>query len=105
MKYVLIHGAWHRGELFEEVAAPLRSAGHEVILPTLLGNGIDDPRDVGLDAVIEEIIRYFKHENIEDAVVVGHSYAGMILTALADKIPERIRRLVYWNAFVPNDGD
>jgi len=105
MNYVLIHGAWHRGELFEAVAAPLRDAGHNVFLPTLLGNAINAPRDVGLEAVIDDVIKYFESKNLEDAVVVGHSYAGMILTALADKIPTRIRRLVYWTAFVPNDGE
>ena len=48
MKYVLIHGAWHRGELFEAVAAPVRDAGHEVLLPTLYGNGINDPGTLAL---------------------------------------------------------
>jgi len=105
MKYVLIHGAWHRGELFEAVAAPLRDAGHDVLVPTLYGNGVDDPRDVGLEAVIANMVSYFESNEISDAIVVGHSYAGMILTGLADRIPDRIRRLVYWNAFVPNDGD
>ena len=105
MNYVLIHGAWHRGELFESTAAPLIEAGHTVFLPTLYGNGVDDPRDVGLEAVIEHAISYFEQHDIRDAVVMGHSYAGMIITGLADRIPERIRRLVYWNAFVPLMGD
>jgi len=105
MKYVLIHGAWHRGELFEDTAKPLREAGHEVLLPTLYGNGVEHSRDVGLSSVIENAVRFFEDNDINDAVVVGHSYAGMILTALGDQIPERIRRLVYWNAFVPLNGE
>ena len=105
MNFVLVHGAWHRGELFEPTAAPIKAAGHEVYLPTLYGNGVNDSRNVGLDDVIENAIAYFTEHDIADAVVMGHSYAGMVITALADRIPQRIRRLVYWNAFVPLDGE
>ena len=105
MNFVLIHGAWHRGEHFEQTATPIREAGHAVYLPTLYGNDVDDPRNVGLEEVIENAISYFEENNIDDAVVMGHSYAGMVITGLADRIPQRIRRLVYWNAFVPLKGE
>ena len=105
MNFVLIHGAWHRGEHFEQTSAPIREAGHTVYLPTLYGNGVDDPRDVGLEEVIVKAVNYFEEHDIDDAVVMGHSYAGMVITGLADRIPQRIRRLVYWNAFVPLKGE
>ncbi|MEM7469117.1 MAG: alpha/beta hydrolase [Pseudomonadota bacterium] len=105
MQFVVIHGAWHRGELFEATAQPIRDAGHDVLLPTLLGNGADDSRSVGLDEVITHTVDYFDSHNLQDVIVVGHSYAGMIITGLADRIPDRIHRLVYWNAFVPLIGE
>ncbi|MGR8950284.1 MAG: alpha/beta fold hydrolase [Gammaproteobacteria bacterium] len=105
MKFVLIHGAWHYGELFEQTAAPIRAAGHEVFLPTLYGNAAGDPKDVGLGDVIERAADYIEDNRLDDFVLMGHSYAGMVITGLADRMPEKIRRLVYWNAFVPLDGE
>ncbi|WP_282604360.1 alpha/beta fold hydrolase [Pelagibius sp. Alg239-R121] len=103
--YVLVHGAWHTGELLEATAAPIRAAGHEVHLPTLAGNRLGDAKNVGLSEAIQSLVDYFTENDISDAVLMGHSYGGMIITGTADRIPERIRRLVYWNAFVPNDGE
>lgn len=103
--YVLIHGAWHTGELLDATADPIRTAGHEVHLPTLAGNRPGDPKSVGLEEAISSIVDYFTEGDINDAVLMGHSYGGMIITGVADRIPKRIRRLVYWNAFVPNNGE
>lgn len=102
--YVIVHGAWHTGREFEATAAPLRAAGHEVHLPTLAGNRPGDAKDVGLEAAITSLVEYLDAERLEDFVLVGHSYGGMIITAIADRLAARVRRLVYWNAFVPNDG-
>ena len=104
--FVLVHGAWHTGQLFEATADPIRAQGHKVYLPTLAGNQPDQKKDgVGLEEAVQSMLDYFESETIDKAVLVGHSYAGMIITALADRIPEKIDRLVYWNAFVPNDGE
>lgn len=104
--YVLVHGAWHTGELFEDVAAPIRAAGHEVHLPTLAGNRPGDAKSVGLNDAIESLVAYFTDNGITDAVLMGHSYGGMVITGAADRLPAgSIRRLVYWSAFVPNDGE
>lgn len=103
--YILVHGAWHTGALLEPVAAPIRAAGHEVYLPTLAGNAPEDARDVGLIDAVDGLIAYVMEHSLDDFVLVGHSYGGMVITAVADRLPERVRRLVYWNAFVPNDGE
>jgi pimeloyl-ACP methyl ester carboxylesterase len=104
--FVIIHGAWHTGELFEATAGPIRAQGHKVYLPTLAGNRPGQKKDeIGLEEAVQSMLDYFETERIDKAVLVGHSYAGMIITALADRIPEKIDRLVYWNAFVPNDGE
>ncbi|APH72431.1 alpha/beta hydrolase [Aquibium oceanicum] len=103
--YVLVHGAWHTGELFEEVAAPIRGAGHEVHLPTIAGNRPGDEKTIGLAPAIASIVDYLVSNDLSDVILLGHSYGGMIITGVADAVPERLRRLIYWNAFVPNDGE
>lgn len=103
--YVLVHGAWHTGELLEAVAKPIRAQGHTVHCPTLAGNNPDDDRTIGLDAAINSIVTYLEENDLTDVVLLGHSYGGMIITAVADRVPQKIRRLIYWSAFVPNDGE
>lgn len=103
--FVLVHGAWHTGELLAEVAAPIRAAGHEVHTPTIAGNRPGDSKRTGLEAAIASIAGYLVEKNLSDVVLMGHSYGGMVITGVADREPARIRRLVYWNAFVPNDGE
>ncbi len=103
--FVLVHGAWHTGELLEDTATPIRVAGHQVFLPTLAGNRPGDLKSVGLEAAIQSLVDYFTANGIRDAVLVGHSYGGMVITGAADRIPDRVRRLVYWNAFVPDNGE
>ncbi|TJW92482.1 alpha/beta hydrolase, partial [Neisseria gonorrhoeae] len=103
--YVLVHGAWHTGAELEPVAAHIRSAGHIVHLPTIRGNRPGDPKTTGLDEAIQSICDYFTEQDITDAILMGHSYGGMVITGVADRIPTRIRRLIYWNAFVPNNGE
>ncbi len=104
--FVLVHGAWHTGEHFEAVAAPIREAGHTVHLPTLAGNRPDDSRVTSLENAIQSLLDYFDQHELTDVVLMGHSYGGMVITGAADRLgAARIRRLVYWNAFVPRNGD
>jgi pimeloyl-ACP methyl ester carboxylesterase len=86
--YVLVHGAWHTGELFEDVAAPIRAAGHEVHCPTLAGNRPGDARTLGLDAAIASLVTYLEDDDLNDIVLLGHSYGGMVITGAADRAPE-----------------
>lgn len=103
--YVIVHGAWHDGSLFEATAAPIRAAGHTAHTPTLRGNQPGDSKKTGLQNAIDSLVAYIDEHNLNDIVLCGHSYGGMVITGTADRIGERIRRLVYWNAFVPNDGE
>lgn len=103
--YVLVHGAWHTGELLEDTAKPIRAKGHQVHCPTLAGNRPGDSKKTGLDSAIKSLVDYFDQHRINDAVLMGHSYGGMVISGAADRLaPGRIRRLVYWNAFVPSNG-
>jgi len=103
--YVLVHGAWHTGAELEATAAPIRAAGHKVYTPTLAGNRPGDAKTVGLNDAITSIVDYLAANDLKDVILLGHSYGGMIITGVADRVPERIHRLIYWNAFVPNNGE
>ena len=90
--FVLVHGAWHGGWCWDRVAAPLRAAGHEVHAPTLTGLSerahLLSPL-VGLDTHVEDVVRLIDVLGLTDVVLVGHSYAGQIVTAVADRRPGR----------------
>lgn len=103
--YVLVHGAFHRGELLADVAAPIRAAGHEVHTPTLAGNRPGDLKTTGLEEAVQSLIDYIEAHRLSDIVMMGHSYGGMPITIAADRLGTRVRRLVYWNAVVPLDGE
>ena len=104
--YVLIHGAWHTGDLLEPVADHLRATGHTCHCPTLAGNCPDDDRaTTGLQDAAQSVVDYFEEHDLRDVRLVAHSYGGMVISKVADMIPDRIRRLVYHNAFVPADGE
>jgi pimeloyl-ACP methyl ester carboxylesterase len=103
--YVLVHGAWQSGPLLEPTAALIRAQGHEVFLPTLAGNRPGDSKHIGLEDAVQSLIDFFVEHELNDVILVGHSYSGMVITGVADRIPDKLRRVVYWNAFVPNDGE
>ncbi|USA54348.1 alpha/beta hydrolase [Acinetobacter sp. C32I] len=100
--YIIVHGAWHNGRLMEPTAEYIRSQGHIVHCPTLAGNRPnEDCSQIGLEDAISSLIQYIEQHDLNDIRLVGHSYAGMVISAVIDRIPLRIRRVVYANAFVP----
>jgi len=105
--FVLVHGAWHGGWCWVRAARSLRAAGHEAYTPTLTGLGDRVhlmSRSVNLDTHIDDIVNVFEAEELSDVVLCGHSYGGMVITGVADRVSGRIRSLVYLDAFVPEDG-
>src|SRR5258708_33919031 len=103
--FVLIHGAWHTGEDFETIANILRDAGHTVYCPTLRGNRPEDDRSkLGLESAISSVVEFIEKSDLTDIRLVGHSYAGMVISGVADRLENGPRRLVYINAFVPLKG-
>ncbi|MFY1637983.1 alpha/beta fold hydrolase [Solwaraspora sp. WMMB335] len=106
--YVLVHGAWHGGWCWDRVAPLLRDAGHLVHAPTLTGLSerahLLSPA-VGLDTHTEDVVRLLDTLDLRDVVLVGHSYAGQVVTAVADRRPWRLARRVYLDAFVGADGE
>ncbi|MFH1114242.1 MAG: alpha/beta hydrolase [Pseudomonadota bacterium] len=103
--YVLVHGAWHCGDLLEDVAAPIRAAGHECYCPTIAGNRPEDDRSkVGLNEAAQSIVDFIHEKGLTNVRLMGHSYGGMVISKVVDTIPEKITRLIYWSAFVPLNG-
>ncbi|MCX5376763.1 alpha/beta fold hydrolase [Streptomyces sp. NBC_00091] len=106
--YVLVPGAWHGAWTYEPLARQLREHGHEAFPLTLTGVGERRhllSASVNLDTHIDDVVNLLADQEITDAVLVGHSYGGMVITGAADRAPGRVAGLVYIDAMVPEDGD
>ena len=102
--YILVHGSWHDGSAWTDVAGYLRQRGHQVHCPTLAGHGEGVDRDVSHDDCVASVSDYISRHGLSDFVLVGHSFGGSVIARLAGETPEKVRRLVFFNAFVPEDG-
>jgi pimeloyl-ACP methyl ester carboxylesterase len=103
--FVLITGAWHGGWAWRPVAEQLRAAGCRVFTPTLpgLADG-DDPTAYTFADVVDSVVDLVERADLRDVTLVGHSWGGYVITAAAHRIAGRLRKLVYWSAFVPAEG-
>jgi pimeloyl-ACP methyl ester carboxylesterase len=105
--YILVHGAWHGSWSWKHVRATLQSAGQNVFTPTLTGLGERSHLNsaaVDLSTHIADIVNLIRWEELSDVVLCGHSYAGAVITGVADQIPDRIRALVFLDAFLLENG-
>jgi pimeloyl-ACP methyl ester carboxylesterase len=105
--FVLIHGAWHGGWCWTKVASILRGRGHTVLTPTQTGLGERShllSRSIDLDSFVTDIANVLKFEDLHDVVLVGHSFGGSAISGVADRMPERIRQLVYLDALMLDNG-
>jgi pimeloyl-ACP methyl ester carboxylesterase len=105
---VLVHGAWHGAWCYRDTAKALRRRGHDVYTPTHTGVGSRfhlSAETITLETHVRDVLGCIEAEELTDVVLCGHSYGGMVITCVADRIPEQIRSLVYIDAFVPEDGE
>lgn len=105
--FVLIHGAWHGGWCWQKLLPYLRTAGHEVYTPTLTGLGERShllSSAIDLTCHIQDVVNVLIYQDLENVILVGHSYGGMVITGVGGKCPERLSQLVYLDAFVPKNG-
>jgi pimeloyl-ACP methyl ester carboxylesterase len=105
--FILVHGAWHGGWCWRHVADHLRNDQHDAYSPTLTGLGERNhlvTSQIRLSTHVQDICNLIEFESLHDAILVGHSYAGMVITGVADKMSERIAQLVYLDALVPEVG-
>ena len=105
---VIVPGGFHGGWRWKEVRAALQAAGHEVYATTLTGLGershLASP-EIGLDTHIQDVVNVLEYEDLREVVLIGHSYGGMVVTAVADRAAGRLARLVYLDALLPHDGE
>jgi pimeloyl-ACP methyl ester carboxylesterase len=105
--YVLLHGAWHGAWCWSRVADRLRAAGHRVFTPTQTGLGDRKhllSRDISLDTFVADVVNLIEAEELADIILVGHSFGGSGISGAADRVPERIRHLVYLDALMLEGG-
>ncbi len=105
---VAVHGAWAGGWHFKKIAPLLEARGWKVHRPSLsgLGEHFNTARtDIGLATHIDDIVNFILFEDLHGVILLGHSYGGMVITGVADRIPERIARLVYFEAVLPVNGE
>ena len=105
--FVLVHGAWHGGWVWRDVARSLRAMGHTVSAPTL--SGLGERRHVSsgtvdLDTHVEDVIAHIEMEDLANVDLVGWSYGGMVITGVRSRISARIRSVIYLDAFVPTES-
>ena len=107
--FVLVPGGWKGSWAFEAVVPLLERAGHTVHALTLTGLRPDDDNatvaTANLDTHADDVLRLLDRAHITSATLVGHSYAGMVIAAAADRAGGRISRLVHLDAYVPRDGE
>lgn len=107
MNIVLVHGAWHGGWCWRRVAQRLRASGHEVFTPTLTGLGERSHllrADTGLATCIDDVCAVLEAEELDQVMLVGHSFGGLVITGVADRMARRLERLVYLDAMVAEHG-
>ncbi|MGA2392966.1 MAG: alpha/beta hydrolase family protein [Candidatus Lustribacter sp.] len=106
--FVLVHGAWHGGWCYTRVAQLLRASGASVFTPTLTGLGerahLAHPM-IDLSTHVTDIVNVVRYEDLHDVVLCGHSYGGLVITGVVERLPERVAALVFLDAFVPQDGE
>jgi pimeloyl-ACP methyl ester carboxylesterase len=106
--YVIVHGAWGGGWAFKQVEQHLHANGHTVYRPTLTGQGekvhLATP-EINLSTHITDIVNVILWEDLHDIVLVGHSYGGAVITGVVDRLPDRIKHVIYLDAAILNDGE
>ena len=105
--YVLVHGSCHGGCCWKKLTPLLHKYGHSVYTPTLTGLGERSHlvnKSIGLDTHIPDIVQLFEFEDLDEVILVGHSYGGLVIGGVTEKVPNRIRRHIFLDAYIPQDN-
>lgn len=103
--FVLVHGASHDGTAFDAVLARLVELGHQAHAPTVAGHGKNADKRVSLAQSVTSVVDYITERDLSDVILLGHSVGGTLVAKAAEVVPDRIRRLVFWSAIVPDIGE
>jgi pimeloyl-ACP methyl ester carboxylesterase len=105
--FLVCHGAWSAGWAWKKMHPLMIKAGHRLVTPTYTGLGerahLAHPA-IDLDTHIADMLNVIKYEDLRDFVLIGHSYGGMVATGVADRARDKVKQLIYIDAFVPQDG-
>jgi len=107
-EYVIVHGAWGGGWDWKAVDSALSARGHRVHRVTLTGLGERAhlaTAQIGLQTHIMDVVNTIRFEELRNVILVGHSYGGMVITGVADQASDRVSRVVYVDAFLPDSGE
>ena len=103
--FLVCHGAWSAGWAWKKMHPLMQAAGHRLVTPTYTGprraRASGATRRIDLDTHIEDMLNVIKYEDLRDIVLVGHSYGGMVATGVADRARDKVKQLIYIDAFVP----
>lgn len=105
LTFVLVHGAMHDGSCWHEVIKELEAQGHTAYAPTLAGHGEAAGHYFTQADCVKSIVDYTREKNINDFILAGHSFAGIVIPHVAERLSGRITRLVFQNALVLEDGE
>ena len=104
---VLVHGSCHGGWCWKKILPYSNSEKFDIYSPTLTGLGDRSHlvnESTSLYTHVEDILQVFKYEDLSEVILVGHSYAGMVISGVAEMIPDKIKLLIYLDAYIPQDG-
>ena len=105
--FLLIHGAWHGGWVWNEISEILRYQRYSVSTPTLTGLGEKKhliSSKITIETFIEDVVNHIVFENLNNIILVGHSFAGSVISGVADRLKDRIQKLIYFDAMILIDG-
>lgn len=105
LTFVLVHGAWADARFWDDIAAALRANGHVVYTPEYAGHGEDPNKQVTHAMITQSVVDFITKLNLRDIVLVGHSFGGTVVQKAAEQVSARLKRLVFWDAFVLKDGE
>ncbi|MFL2840644.1 MAG: alpha/beta fold hydrolase [Pseudohongiellaceae bacterium] len=106
--YVLVHGAWHGGWVWRWVRKLLEQNNHQVFTPTMAGLGERAQlmsKNLSIDTLVTDIENNLRDEELQDVILVGHSFGGVVISGVAERLPSRIKQLIYLDAVVLEDGE
>jgi pimeloyl-ACP methyl ester carboxylesterase len=103
--FVLVHGSWHDGSAWQAVINHLEAKGHQAFAPTIAGHGKGANKNVNHTRCTQSLVDYIVDKDLTDIVLLGHSFGGTIIAKVAEVIPDRIRRLIFFAAPILNDGE
>ena len=105
--FLLIHGAWHGGWVWNEISEILRYQRYSVSTPTLTGLGEKKhllSSKITIETFIEDVVNHIIFENLNNIILVGHSFAGSVISGVADRLKDKIQKLIYFDAMILIDG-